>query len=106
MTDSMDGPRRIPIHRSLNRPHLLMGAERSLVLASGVLTAIIIFSGNLSPFSIGLGIGFWSVSFWFLAQIAKADPQMSRVYQRHIIYRPFYPAKGGVYATLPPIKRS
>ncbi len=101
----MEGPRTIPIHRSLNRPHLLMGAERTLVLASGVLTAIIIFSGNLSPLSWGLGIGFWSVSFWFLAQIAKADSQMSKVYQRHIMYRSFYPAKGGLYATLPPIKK-
>jgi len=50
----MDEPRRIAIHRSLNRPHLLMGAERNLVLAVGVLTALLIFSGNISAASLSL----------------------------------------------------
>ena len=97
----MNEPRRIAIHRSLNRPHLLLGAERSLVLLSGVVTALMIFSGSIRPTSIGLGIVFWSVSFWALVRMAKADPQMSRVYQRHIRLQPYYSAHSCIDAPLP-----
>ena len=48
----MNEPRRISIHRSINRPHLLLGAERSLVLLTGVVTALLLFSGNIRPTSI------------------------------------------------------
>lgn len=94
----MEEPRRIAIHRSLNRPHLLMGAERSLVLCVGLVTALLLFSGNISVVSIALAVTFWSATFWALVRMAKADPQMSNVYQRHIRYRSYYGAHGGVDA--------
>ena len=94
----MNEPRRIAIHRSLNRPHLLLGAERSLVLLTGLVTALLLFSGNISVASISLAVTFWSGSFWALVRMAKADPQMSRVYQRHIRYRAYYNAHGGIDA--------
>ena len=97
----MKEPRRIAIHRSLNRPHLLLGAERSLVLLVGVVTAILLFSGNISAPSILLAVGFWSVSFWALVRMAKADPQMSQVYQRHIRHQPYYSSHSCIEATLP-----
>jgi type IV secretion system protein VirB3 len=97
----MNEPRRIAIHRSLNRPHLLLGAERSLVLLTAVVTAILLFSGNIRPTSIVLAIAFWSGSFWGLVRMAKADPQMSRVYQRHIRYRTHYSARSCIEARLP-----
>lgn len=97
----MNDPRRIAIHRSLNRPHLLLGAERNLVLLVGVVTAIVVFSGNISVVTILLGVVFWSVSFWALVRMAKADSQMSQVYQRHIRYRAYYAARSCIDATLP-----
>jgi type IV secretory pathway TrbD component len=97
----MQEPRRISIHRSLNRPHLLLGAERSLVLLTGLVTALLVFSGNISPVSIGFAIVFWSVSFWALVRMAKADPHMSRVYQRHIRIRAYYSAHSCIAAPLP-----
>jgi type IV secretion system protein TrbD len=97
----MKEPRRIPIHRSLNRPHLLLGAERSLVLLVAMVTAILLFSGNISAPTILLGVGFWTCSFWALVRMGKADPQMSQVYQRHIRYHPYYSARACVDATLP-----
>jgi type IV secretory pathway TrbD component len=97
----MNEPRRIAIHRSLNRPHLLLGAERSLVLLVGVITAILLFSGNISAPSILLAVCFWSVSFWALVRMAKADPQMSQVYQRHIRYQAYYSGHSCIEATLP-----
>jgi type IV secretion system protein TrbD len=97
----MQEPRRIAIHRSLNRPHLLLGAERSLVLLTGVVTAVLVFSGNLSATTIVLAILFWSCTFWALVRMGKADSQMSKVYQRHIRYRPYYSAHSDIGATLP-----
>jgi type IV secretory pathway TrbD component len=97
----MNEPRRISIHRSLNRPHLLLGAERGLVLLAGVVTALVLFSGNLSPVSVVLAITFWSGSFWALVRMGKADPQMSRVYQRHVRHRPYYSARACIEARLP-----
>jgi len=102
----VEEPRRVAIHRSLNRPHLLMGAERSLVLAVGVLTALLVFSGSISPTSITLAVTFWASAFWGLTRMAKADPQMSLVYQRHIRYRGYYGAHSCIDAPLrgPPLK--
>lgn len=97
----MQDPRRIAIHRSLNRPHLLLGAERSLVLLTGMVTALLVFSGNISVVSIVLAVVFWTGSFWALVRMAKADPQMSRVYQRHIQYRSYYSAHSCIDAVLP-----
>ena len=94
----MDEPRRLIIHRSLNRPHLLLGAERSLVLLAGLVTALLLFSGNISVASVTLAVLFWTGSFWALVRMAKADPQMSRVYQRHIRYRSYYNAHSCIEA--------
>jgi type IV secretion system protein VirB3 len=97
----MQEPRRIPIHRSLNRPHLLLGAERNLVLLTGVVTALLLFTGSISVTSILLAVAFWSGSFWALVRMGKADPQMSQVYQRHIRYRAWYSAHSCIDAALP-----
>lgn len=97
----MKEPRRITIHRSLNRPHLLMGAERSLVLLVAMVTAILLFSGNISVPTILLAVAFWSCSFWALVRMARADSQMSLVYQRHIRYRAYYSARACISAMLP-----
>ena len=97
----MEEPRRIAIHRSLNRAHLLLGAERSLVLMAGLITALLVFSGSISVWSISLAVAFWSCSFWALVRMAKADPQMSQVYLRHIRYRSYYNAHSCIEAPLP-----
>jgi type IV secretory pathway TrbD component len=88
MQETRQEPRHIAIHRSLNRPHLLLGAERGLVLLTGVVTAM-------------LAITFWTCSFWALVRMGKADPQMSRVYQRHVRYRSYYAAHSCIEAMLP-----
>jgi len=102
----MNEPRYIPIHRSLNRPHLMLGAERGLVLVCGLSTALIIFSGGVSIIGVILGVLFWVTSFWAIVQMAKADTQMSMVYQRHIRYKSFYNARGCINALLPSLPKS
>jgi type IV secretion system protein VirB3 len=77
------------IHRALSRPSHLMGADRELVLLTGLATAILIFV-VLTWFSALFGIAIWIVVIGALRIMAKADPMMRQVYVRHIGYRPSY----------------
>jgi len=77
------------IHRALSRPNHLMGADRELVLLTGLATVILIFV-VLTWFSALFGIAIWIVVIGALRIMAKADPMMRQVYVRHIGYRPSY----------------
>ncbi|TPJ81953.1 conjugal transfer protein TrbD [Mesorhizobium sp. B2-5-13] len=80
---------RARIHRALSRPNHLMGADRELVLLTGLATAILIFV-VLTWFSALFGVAIWIVVMGALRVMAKADPMMRQVYVRHIGYRPSY----------------
>ncbi|RUM95290.1 conjugal transfer protein TrbD [Pseudaminobacter arsenicus] len=77
------------IHRALSRPNHLMGADRELVLLTGLATVILIFV-VLTWFSALLGIAIWIGVVSALRIMAKADPMMRQVYLRHIRYRQAY----------------
>lgn len=77
------------IHRALSRPNHLMGADRELVLLTGLATAILIFV-VLTWFSALFGIVVWIAVIGALRMMAKADPMMRQVYVRHIGYRQSY----------------
>lgn len=77
------------IHRALSRPNLLLGADRELVLLTGLAAVILIFV-VLTPYSALFGIAIWIVVVAALRMMAKADPMMRRVYARHISYRRHY----------------
>ena len=94
----MDAPRRAPIHLSLTRPLLLAGAERELVLLNGTLIAALIFGVGFHWASLTMAILLASVGHWGLTQAAKHDPQLSRIYVRHIRYQEYYPARAAVDA--------
>jgi type IV secretion system protein TrbD len=93
----MDEPRRIPIHRSLNRSHMMLGGERELVLFSGLLAALIVLSG-MNLISFACGSAFWTLAMAVLIRMGRADPQLSKVYQRHVRYKAHYSAKTGAHA--------
>ncbi len=77
------------IHRALSRPNLLMGADRELVLLTGLASAISAFV-VLTWFSVLFGIAIWIGVVAALRMMAKADPMMRQVYVRHVGYRPTY----------------
>lgn len=77
------------IHRALSRPNLLMGADRELVLVTGLAAAILIFV-VLTLYSALFGIAVWILVVAALRMMARSDPLMRRVYIRHISYRPHY----------------
>lgn len=82
--------RRLPIHRSLNRPNLLFGAERELILITGLIAFTLIFVSMSFPVII-LGFMIWLIVAGLLRLMAKADPMMSRIYMRHVKYKTYYP---------------
>lgn len=66
-----------------------MGADRELVLLTGLAAAISAFV-VLTWFSVLFGIAIWIIVVAALRMMAKADPMMRRVYVRHVGYRPSY----------------
>jgi type IV secretion system protein VirB3 len=95
--DGEDKPREVVIHQSANRPNLLLGGDRELVLITMMVAAGLAFS--LATFwGIVLAIVYWIASMAVLQRMGKADPLLRKIYLRHIRYLPFYPAKSGILA--------
>ena len=92
----MDRPREVVIHQSANRPHLLLGGDRELVLFAALLSAMLIFA-LVTWWAVATGIVLWFLSVAALSRMGKADPLLRHVYLRHLRYGPFYPAKGALH---------
>ncbi len=97
MMDSADRPREIIIHQSANRPNQLMGGDRELVLVS-LLTSVALAFSLASWWGLGVSVAWYVGAMAVLKRTGKADPLLRQVYMRHIRYRPFYPAKSGLYS--------
>lgn len=91
---------RTPYHRALYRPHLLLGADRALVIVAGG-TAMLVIATGMNGISVVVGVGLWLLSIAFLRSIAKSDPQMRQVYMRSRRYRGFYPPRSRPYRVDP-----
>ncbi len=96
--DLTDKPREVVIHQSANRPNLLVGGDREVVLVTMMISAGLAFS-LATLWGIGLAVLFWIASIAALQRMGKADPLLRQVYLRHIRYLPFYPAKSGLHGT-------
>ncbi|MDQ2694373.1 MAG: conjugal transfer protein TrbD [Pseudomonadota bacterium] len=94
----MDAPRRQPIHVALQRPILLAGGERELVMLNAALVAALVMTGGFTAGSLVVAGLLATVGHWGLVRAARLDPQMRRVYQRHVRYQNFYPARATEYA--------
>ncbi|TJW00061.1 MAG: conjugal transfer protein TrbD [Mesorhizobium sp.] len=91
MAESLSGLHRNRIHRALSRPNLLMGADRELVLLTGLAAVILIFV-VLTVYSALFGVAVWIVIVGCLRMMAKADPLMRQVYLRHMSFQHTYRA--------------
>lgn len=87
---------RLPIHQSLHRHAHVMGAERTLVMSSA-LVSFLVGIGGLTMISIISAILFWIFSVFFLRHMAKADPIMSQIWLKHIRKQTYYPAQARVW---------
>ncbi|MGO9445708.1 MAG: conjugal transfer protein TrbD [Thiobacillaceae bacterium] len=87
----------VPIYTALNRPILVMGGERNLVLMLCVIAGVFIFS-LAQVWAAVLGIGLWVIGQWALSLAAKYDPILSRTGLRHLRYARHYPAAATPFA--------
>jgi type IV secretion system protein TrbD len=90
--------RRLAFHRVLHRPSLFLGGERepalmTLIIAGGLAVA------GMNTVSFLVGAALWFSAIPLLRWMAKADPQMTKVYVRNIRYRGYYPARSRPYRT-------
>ncbi len=94
----MDAERQeVVIHQSLMRPMLVMGGERNLVLMTGIIAGIFIFSLH-QWWAALVGVLLWTVGLWALQALAKLDAQFSSVYLRHLRLRRFYQSHASLWA--------
>ena len=89
-----DQPVLTQMHASVNRPQLLMGGDRELVLLAGLLCGVMAVSVMTIMSFFAAGVSFGAIVM-VLSRLGKADPLMRKVYSRHIRYKDFYPAKSG-----------
>ena len=92
-----------PIHESLNRPILMMGGERNLVLMLAILAGMFVFS-LAKLWAAAVGIVLWVIGQWALSRAAAYDPQLSKTGARLMKYRRFYPSRATPYAKIREIK--
>ena len=81
--------RQTPFYRALHRPQQIMGGERELMLFSMLIAGGLIVSA-MNILATVIGVFLWFLCAFFLRQMAKADPNMSKVYTRQLRYRNYY----------------
>lgn len=87
--DSQETRRLTPFHRALHRPQQIMGGERELMLFSMLIAGGLVVSA-LNLLATAIGAVLWLVCVYGLRKMAKADPEMSKVYLRQLKYRNYY----------------
>lgn len=89
--------RRTPFRRVLHRPKLFLGGERELTLSTAIVALALAVTGQ-NFVALGVAALLWSGCIGVFRAMAKADPQMSKVYLRQLRYRGYYPARSRPYA--------
>jgi type IV secretory pathway TrbD component len=88
--------RRTPFYRVLHRPRLFLGGEREPTMMMAIVAAGLAVSGqNLVTLIVAAILWFGCIGVF--RQVAKADPQMSRVYMRQLKYRGYYAPRSRPY---------
>ena len=93
----MEKPREVMIHQSANRPQMVLGGDREMVLLSALMAAMLIFA-LVTWWGVVAGLLLWVSAVAVFSRMGKADPMLRQVYIRHVKYRAFYPAKSGIAA--------
>ncbi len=88
----MENLQTVEIYSALNRPNLIFGCDRELILMSGVIAFALVFSG-MTILSSMIGIAILFFNGFFLRMMAKSDPKMRDVFMRQIKYKKFYFAR-------------
>lgn len=91
--------RHTPIHQSLHRHNLVLGAERELAMSSALI-ALLVGIGGVTVISGIAAFMFWIAAIFVLRRMARADPLMSKVWMRHVKQQDLYSAKASRWRPL------
>lgn len=88
----------IPVFKSLIRPQLIVGGDRTLVICLMVCSGILMGpggmgSGNILNFVLGIFLLVFGLRA--LNKMAKYDPQSFPVFKKAMTYKPLYLASSG-----------
>ncbi len=85
-----------PIYKAMNRPSLFMGGDREIMLVTLLVVFTLTFT-SMKPGVAIFAIAFSIITIKALRVMAKADPNMRKVYLRHRKYKAFYKAGSTPY---------
>jgi type IV secretory pathway TrbD component len=92
------GLRALPIRRAGNRDNLFLGGDRELVMVSGLIAFTLIVAAQDGVATL-VGVVFWITALSLARRMAKADPRLRHVYQRHRLYAAYYAARSTPFRT-------
>lgn len=82
---------RHPIHPSLARPILFLGAEPGVVLVEAAVVLALLFVVGVHVATVAVAFFYVTVVHSAVARLTVSDPQISVVYVRSLFARDFYP---------------
>lgn len=85
----MEELQKIDIYSALNKPNLIFGADRELILVTGLISFALIFTGATLLTSV-IGITLFIVCSLLLRLMAKSDPLMRQIFICQNKYKKFY----------------
>ena len=91
MSDIKDNYITVPVHPSLIKPILYAGAERELTICLAF-SAMIIWVAGKDFISLIIAFLFWFIGILLARMAAFIDPQMTRIFFKHLKYQDYYPA--------------
>ena len=83
---------RVEFYSALNKPNLIGGADRELILTNGLVACALLFTG-LTLVTTLVAILLLTIVSYLLKMMAKADPLMRHVFLRQLKYQAKYKAK-------------
>lgn len=89
MAQSADKKRKTAFHRALHRPQQIMGGERELMLFSMLIAGTLVITA-MNWVATAIGLFVWTLCIYGLRRMAKADPEMSKIYLRQLRYGVYY----------------
>lgn len=96
MSNSNEELRVVPVFKSLVRPQLLAGGDRTLVIVLLCICGLLIGPGGFAstnPINCFLGIVTLILGLRLLNVLAKYDPYAFQVLRRTMLYSSLYPAQ-------------
>lgn len=92
--------------KALNRPHQVMGVEKSLFFINLMLATSLIFTAMFAWPMVIAGVVLFMLGHAAGVLITRADSLMVTVYKRHIRYKHYYAPIAGIHASPSPIEPS